>query len=338
MKFIDTVNITVTAGNGGNGCIHFRREKYEPKGGPDGGNGGFGGSIWIKVDPNLNTLVDYRFKKHILAKNGKNGKANNKTGKNGENCNIYVPIGTRIINSSTNEIIADLNTKKKKILIAKGGNPGIGNTKFKSSINRTPYQRTLGKIGETRFLKLQLILIADVGIIGLPNSGKSTLISSISSAKPKIASYPFTTLIPTLGTVYINQNQKFIIADIPGLIQGASKGLGLGTTFLEHVKKCHILLHLIDFFTDSKTIINNIRIIEKELKNYSYNLYNKPRWIIFNKIDNYKKKKEMNEKIKKIKEKIKNTKKIFFISAIEKMGTEQLCYSLFEYLKTIYSS
>ncbi|CAL4043082.1 GTPase ObgE/CgtA [Buchnera aphidicola (Takecallis arundicolens)] len=332
MKFIDQIEIQVTAGNGGNGCIHFRRAKFEPKGGPDGGNGGKGGDIWIKTDRNLNTLVDYRFNKHIIAENGYTGKSKNQSGKKGSDKTIYVPIGTRIINSITNEIIADLKYIHSKILIVKGGRKGIGNTRFRSSINRTPYKKTYGGTGETLHIKLELILIADVGIIGLPNSGKSTLVQSISQAKPKVGPYPFTTLIPTLGTVKLNNQDKFVIADIPGLIQGASYGIGLGIKFLQHIKRCHILLHLIDILEETKIIINNIYIIESELKKYSRNLYNKPIWLVFNKIDNCNTN-HIIQKIISIKNKISTKRKVFFISAIQNIGTKKLCNFLLKYLK-----
>ncbi|QCI27253.1 Obg family GTPase CgtA [Buchnera aphidicola] len=331
MKFIDQVKIKVIAGNGGNGCTHFRREKFEPKGGPDGGNGGDGGNIWIKTNRNLNTLIDYKFKKNIIAENGYPGKSKNRTGKKGSDIIIEVPIGTRIINNNTNEIIADLINYNSKILIAKGGKKGIGNTKFKSSINRTPYKNTLGKKGEVFDITLELILIADVGIIGLPNSGKSTLLKSISEAKPKISNYPFTTLIPNLGIVKINNKNNFIIADIPGLIKGASKGLGLGINFLQHIKRCQILLHLIDIFEKTNIIISNIKIIEIELKKYNKNLYNKPTCLVFNKIDYYDHKK-LIKKIYSINNKINTTKKIFFISAINNIGTKKLCNFLLNYL------
>ncbi|MCW5197180.1 Obg family GTPase CgtA [Buchnera aphidicola] len=331
MKFVDEVQIQVTAGKGGDGCIHFRREKYIPKGGPDGGNGGDGGNIWIKTDQNLNTLVDYKFKKKFFAHNGCPGKSKNQSGKKGSDIFLYVPIGTRIINYNTKEIICDLDNKKNIILIAKGGKKGIGNSKFKSSINRTPYYKTLGQKGETRFIILQLILISDVGVVGLPNSGKSTLIQSISHAKPKIGEYPFTTLIPCLGTVKIDQKNSFIIADIPGLIQGASHGLGLGVQFLRHLEKCHILLHVIDLLYNIQDIFNNIKIIEKELKKYNKTLYNKTRWLVFNKIDSLEKK-IIKEKIKIILKNIKK-KKIFFISALKKKGVKKIYQDLFQYLK-----
>ncbi|CAL4042988.1 GTPase ObgE/CgtA [Buchnera aphidicola (Phyllaphis fagi)] len=331
MKFIDEVQIQVTAGNGGDGCIHFRREKYIPKGGPDGGDGGNGGNVWIKTDPNLNTLSDYKFKKYFIAGHGQSGKGKNKSGKKGLDIFIKVPIGTRIINCHTKEKICDLNNKEDMILIVKGGWKGIGNSKFKSSTNRTPHQKTTGKKGETCLIILQLILIADVGIVGLPNSGKSTLVRSMSKAKPKIGAYPFTTLIPCLGTVQINSKESFVIADIPGLIQGASQGLGLGIQFLKHLEKCHILLHIVDLLPSIKIIFHNIKIIETELKQYNKQLYNKTRWLIFNKIDSLNTQ-EIKEKTEIILKTIKK-KKIFFISALKKYGTKIIYYNLSQYLK-----
>ncbi|WP_343182398.1 Obg family GTPase CgtA [Buchnera aphidicola] len=335
MKFIDQVTITVSAGNGGNGCTHFRREKFEPKGGPDGGNGGDGGNIWIQSNQNLNTLVDYRFNSLISSEDGEPGKSKNKSGKNGSDKIIYVPIGTRIINSETKEIIADLNKIGEKILVAKGGKKGIGNRKFRSSTNQAPYKHTNGRKGEKYTLTLQLLLIADVGIIGLPNAGKSTLMHAISNAKPKIGEYPFTTLIPTLGKVKIKKN-FFIIADIPGLIKGASHGSGLGIQFLQHIKKCRILLHLIDISLNKEIVIKNIKNIILEIRKYSREIYNKPIWIIFNKIDYYK---NQEEKIKKkiiyIKNKTKINRNYFFISAKKKKGTKNLCNKISEYLSFI---
>ncbi|CAL4322170.1 Obg family GTPase CgtA [Buchnera aphidicola] len=332
MKFVDQVKIKVTAGNGGDGCIHFRREKFEPKGGPDGGNGGNGGNIWIKIDHNLNTLVDYQFKKNIIANHGQVGQVNNKSGKNGSDIIIKVPIGTRIINYETKEIITDLNNINTQILIAKGGKKGIGNTKFKSSINRTPYQNTKGKKGEQLYIQLELMLIADVGIIGLPNSGKSTLIQAISNAKPKIGLYPFTTIIPTLGTVKLKNNKTFIVADIPGLIQGASHGIGLGIKFLKHIERCYILLHLVDISQKIENILNNIHIIQIELKKYSKYLYNKPTWLIFNKID-YNNENIIKKKITYIINKIKICKNFYYISAMKNIGTEKLCYQIVNFLE-----
>ncbi|XBC44202.1 MAG: Obg family GTPase CgtA [Buchnera aphidicola (Schlechtendalia peitan)] len=334
MKFLDQATIHIIAGNGGNGCISFRREKYIPKGGPDGGDGGNGGNVWLKANRNLNTLVDFRFIKIFQAQNGENGKNKNKSGKKGKDIIIPVPIGTKIIDNNTNEIIDDIVHDGQQILIAKGGWHGLGNTRFKSSVNRTPKKCTIGTLGEQRNIKLELVLLADVGTLGLPNSGKSTLVSSISSAKIKIANYPFTTLTPTLGSVKINTNDSFIIADIPGLIEGASQGRGLGIQFLKHLERCHLLLHVIDISIKNKFIIlNNIKIILKELKNYNTKLYEKPIWFIFNKIDLVNKKHTENI-IKFIKENIQiKTLYCYLISSITKKGIKTMCKDISYYIK-----
>lgn len=332
MKFIDQTIIQVIAGNGGNGCVNFRREKYIPKGGPDGGDGGNGGNIWLQSDNNLNTLIDLRFKKTFQAPHGENGSGKNCSGKKGSDIKIYVPVGTKIINYPTREIIGDLIKHKQKILIAKGGWHGLGNTRFKSSTNRTPRQRTLGSVGEKRDIQLELILIADVGTLGMPNAGKSTLVKSISGAKTKIANYPFTTLNPVLGSVN-TEGKKFIIADIPGIMQNASQGFGLGVRFLKHLERCKILLHIVDLCpTDHSNPVENIRIILNELKKYNISLYNKPRWLILNKIDLIK-----SSEIKKIIDKIKNFLKVeerfYLISSIKKIGVKKLCSDIAFYLQ-----
>ncbi|CAL4324263.1 GTPase ObgE/CgtA [Buchnera aphidicola (Protaphis terricola)] len=333
MKFIDQVIIQVIAGNGGDGCVNFRREKYIPKGGPDGGDGGDGGNVWIKSNNNLNTLVDFRFKKIFKAKNGENGSKKNCSGKKGDDITIYVPIGTKVINYQTRELICDLIKNKQKVLIAKGGWHGLGNTRFKSSTNRTPKKRTLGSIGEKRKIQLELLLIADVGTLGMPNAGKSTFVQNISNAKTKISDYPFTTLYPILGSVSI-KNKKFIIADIPGIILGASKGIGLGIHFLKHLERCKILLHIVDIHPrDNSNPIDNIKIVLSELKKYSKNLYKKPQLLILNKID------LINiEKIKKITKEIKsklNIKKPYYlISSLEKKGIKKLCSDITDHLKS----
>ncbi|WP_422667303.1 Obg family GTPase CgtA [Buchnera aphidicola] len=332
MKFIDQTKIQVIAGNGGNGCINFRREKYIPKGGPDGGDGGNGGNIWIKADNNLNTLIDLRFKKIFQAQHGQNGSGQNCSGKKGNDIIIKVPIGTRIINYQTREIIEDLINHKQKILIAKGGWHGLGNTRFKSSTNRTPRKRTLGTKGEKRDLQLELILIADVGTLGMPNAGKSTLVTKISSAKTKVAEYPFTTLYPTLGTV-ISHNKKFIIADIPGIMKDASQGIGLGIQFLKHLERCKLLLHIIDLAPiNGSCPINNINVVINELKKYSIKLYNKPKWFIFNKIDLLDPKK-LIKIVYKIVDQLQIKEKYYLISSVNKIGTQELCHSICKYLK-----
>lgn len=333
MKFIDQTIIEVIAGNGGNGCINFRREKYIPKGGPDGGDGGDGGSIWLEANNNLNTLIDLRFKKKFQAQNGQNGSGKKCSGKKGDDIKINVPVGTKVINYQTREVIADLTEDKQKILIAKGGWHGLGNARFKSSTNRTPRQRTLGTIGEKRDIQLELILIADVGTLGMPNAGKSTFVKTISGAKTKVADYPFTTLNPILGSVNIMNQKKFIIADIPGIIQGASNGSGLGIQFLKHLERCKILLHIVDLKPQNNSHpIENIQIVLQELKKYSMVLYNKPRWLIFHKIDLLSSD-ELNEKIQEIHNQLKIKEKYYCISSIKKIGVKKLCYDIFKYLK-----
>ncbi|QCI16057.1 Obg family GTPase CgtA [Buchnera aphidicola] len=333
MKFIDQTVIQVIAGNGGNGCINFRREKYIPKGGPDGGDGGDGGSVWLEANSNLNTLIDLRFKKIFKADNGENGLGRNCSGKKGKDIKIYVPIGTKIINHQTREIIGDLINHKQKILIAKGGWHGLGNTRFKSSTNQTPRKRTLGTIGEKRDIQLELRLIADVGTLGMPNVGKSTLVTNISGAKTKIADYPFTTLYPILGSVTTGSNNKFIIADIPGIIQGASEGAGLGIRFLKHLERCKLLLHIIDLTPQNNyNIIDNINLVLNELKKYSIELYDKPRWLVFNKIDLLSRKK-IDQIINEIKHTFKIRGKHYLISSKKQIGTKQLCNDIHQYLK-----
>lgn len=286
MKFIDEALIRVEAGDGGNGCVSFRREKYIPKGGPDGGDGGDGGDVYLIADENLNTLVDYRFEKRFAAGRGENGRSSNCTGHRGNDITLRVPVGTRAVDNDTKEIIGDLTEHNMKLLVAKGGYHGLGNTRFKSSVNRAPRQKTNGTPGEKRDLQLELMLLADVGMLGLPNAGKSTFIRAVSAAKPKVADYPFTTLVPSLGVVKVDANRSFVIADIPGLIEGASEGAGLGTRFLKHLERCRVLIHLVDILPiDESDPADNIAIIETELFQYSEKLADKPCWLVFNKID-----------------------------------------------------
>lgn len=332
MKFLDKTVIHVIAGNGGNGCVSFRREKYIPKGGPDGGNGGDGGNVWLKSERNLNTLIDFRFKKIFKAQNGNNGSNQKKSGKKGSDITIRIPIGTRVINNATNELIVDMINDQQRILIAKGGKHGLGNTRFKSSVNRTPRKYTKGMIGEKQELKLKLILLAHVGTLGLPNCGKSTLVKNISKAKTKIASYPYTTLAPILGTVKINDHKNFIIADLPGLIEGASNGIGLGSKFLSHLERCHLLLHIIDIsLIDPSNPINHILIITNELKNYNQLLYNKTRWLVFNKIDLINKT-EVHNRINLIFNILGKIKPYFLISAKKKIGINVMKNNIFKFL------
>ncbi|CAL4322317.1 GTPase ObgE/CgtA [Buchnera aphidicola (Periphyllus testudinaceus)] len=328
MKFIDEAIIKIKSGNGGDGIISFRREKNAPKGGPDGGDGGDGGSIWFQSNKNLNTLIDYTFQKIIKAENGESGKNRKKSGKKGKDKILSVPIGTKIINCYNNEIIKEFKYDKELFLLIKGGWHGLGNNRFKSPTNRTPRKRSLGKKGQEKTIKLELSLLADVGVLGLPNVGKSTFIKSISSAKPKIGNYLFTTLIPSLGVFFTKSKKKIVIADIPGIISGASKGAGLGLKFLKHLEKCKILLHIIDLSLNKyKEIVKNILIITKELKLYNKSLYKKKRWIVFNKSDLIEKN-QIKIKIKKILKKVKNIKKYYVISSITKNGINNLCKDL----------
>lgn len=286
MKFVDEAEITVEAGKGGNGCLSFRREKYIERGGPDGGDGGDGGSVFLQADSALNTLVDFRFQPRYRAESGKPGQGRNCTGRGGEDLLVKVPLGTSVIDVETEELIADLNQPGVPVMVAKGGFHGLGNTRFKSSTNRAPRKTTHGTPGEARTLQLQLRLVADVGLLGLPNAGKSTLIRSVSAAKPKVADYPFTTLVPNLGVVSLGLERSFVMADIPGLIEGASEGAGLGFRFLKHLSRTRLLLHLIDAMpVDGSDPVANARSIIGELENFSPTLASKERWLVINKVD-----------------------------------------------------
>ncbi|ASK78282.1 GTPase ObgE [Paraphotobacterium marinum] len=335
MKFVDEAKIKVSAGDGGNGVVSFRREKYIPKGGPDGGDGGDGGDVYMVADENLNTLIDFRYERFYSAQRGENGRGGNCTGKRGEDVILKVPVGTRARDEDTGEIIADLTNHGTKKMVAKGGFHGLGNTRFKSSVNRAPRQRSMGTEGEVRNLELELLLLADVGVLGLPNAGKSTFIDSVSAAKPKIADYPFTTLVPKLGVVKVDTNSSYVIADIPGLINGASKGLGLGMQFLKHLERCRVLLHFIDLYPfDQTDPVENAEIILNEIRQYSEALYEKPRILVFNKIDLLSAE-ETDSIIKSVINKLDYDGKFFKISAVTKEGIKDLNYFLIETLKNI---
>ncbi|WP_343183914.1 Obg family GTPase CgtA [Buchnera aphidicola (Ceratovacuna keduensis)] len=330
MKFFDEILIYVKSGNGGNGCTSFRREKFVPKGGPDGGDGGDGGNVWIKSDFNINTLVKYNFKKIFKAENGYNGKKKKCSGKKGKDIYINVPLGTKIIDIKKKKILIDITKKKQKFLLIKGGKKGLGNYRFKSSTNRSPLKHTKGKKGKKLKIKLQLTILAEVGTLGLPNSGKSTLVRNISNSKTKIGTYPFTTIYPNLGVFFKNKKKYFTIADLPGIIYGASNGIGLGIQFLKHLERCKILLHIVDFsLKKNSNIINNINVIKNEIKKYNKNILHKPIWIVLNKIDKIDYKKKIN--IINLKNKIKE--KLFFISAKYKKGTNKLCKNIIKFLK-----
>lgn len=334
MKFVDEVEIRVEAGDGGSGVVSFRREKFVPDGGPDGGDGGDGGSIFIEADENLNTLIDYQFERFYKAERGSNGQGRNCTGKKGQDLTLKVPVGTRIIDVDTQESLGDLTKHGQVALVAKGGFHGLGNTRFKSSTNRAPRKRTTGTPGEIRNLRLELLLLADVGLLGMPNAGKSTFIRSVSAAKPKVADYPFTTLVPNLGVVRLESNKSFVVADIPGLIEGAAEGAGLGIRFLKHLERCRVLLHIIDIMpVDGSNPVDNAEIILEELEKYSEKLYNKPKWIVFNKVDLLLED-EAEELCSELAEML-GAEKFYKISAFNKLGTEQLCYDLAELLESM---
>ncbi|MEE7546428.1 GTPase ObgE [Xanthomonas sp. Kuri4-1] len=290
MKLVDEAEIQVIAGNGGNGCVGFRREKFIPLGGPDGGDGGGGGSVWVVADENLNTLVDFRHERIFKAQRGENGMGRQMYGKAGEDRVITVPVGTVIMNVDTDEVIGDLTQHGDRLLVAKGGKGGLGNMHFKSSVNRAPRQALPGEEGEQRVLKLELKLLADVGLLGFPNAGKSTLIRAVSAATPKVADYPFTTLYPNLGVVSVEAHRSFVIADVPGLIEGAADGAGLGTQFLRHLQRTRLLLHLVDISpmeggVEGVSPADQVRTIERELERHDPELLDKPRWLVLNKAD-----------------------------------------------------
>lgn len=335
MKFVDEAEIRVEAGDGGNGCISFRREKYIPKGGPDGGDGGDGGDVFLLADENLNTLIDYRFERFHRAERGENGKGKNCTGKRGNDLEVRVPVGTRAVDCDTDEVIGDLTRHGQRLMVAKGGYHGLGNTRFKSSVNRAPRKKTNGTQGEIRNLRLELMLLADVGMLGMPNAGKSTFIRAVSAAKPKVADYPFTTLVPNLGVVRVGAHRNFVIADIPGLIEGAAEGAGLGIRFLKHLERCRVLLHMIDIMpADNSDPVENAVTILSELERYSPELADKPRWLVFNKLD-LMLPEEAEAKCKEIAEALDWQGPIYQISAFNKDGTEGLCNDILEFLDSL---
>ncbi len=332
MKFVDEVEIRVEAGDGGNGCVSFRKEKYIEYGGPNGGDGGDGGDVYLIADESLNTLIDYRFERFHRAKRGENGRSRDCTGKSSDDLLLKVPVGTRCIDVDTGEQIGDLTHKDQKLLVAKGGWHGLGNTRFKSSTNRAPRQKTDGTLGEIRNLKLELLLLADVGLLGLPNAGKSTLIRSVSAAKPKVADYPFTTLVPNLGVVRLDSQRSFVIADIPGLIEGAAEGAGLGTQFLKHLERCRILLHIIDVMpADGSDPLENAKMIISELERHNEKLANKPRWIVFNKLDLLLED-EAKELTDSIITELNWQGEVCSISAFNKLGTQDLCQKVMTFI------
>ncbi|HJW25268.1 MAG TPA: GTPase ObgE [Rhodocyclaceae bacterium] len=340
MKFIDEAKIYVKAGDGGNGVATFRREKYIPMGGPDGGDGGKGGSIYAIADRNINTLVDYRYTRKFLAQRGENGRGSDCYGAGGEDIVLRMPVGTVISDLNTEEVIADLDQHDKKVLIAKGGKGGLGNIHFKSSTNRAPRKCTKGESGDELELKLELKVLADVGLLGLPNAGKSTLIRSISAARPKVADYPFTTLHPNLGVVRVDANKSFVVADVPGLIEGAADGAGLGIRFLKHLQRTRILLHLVDIAPldpEADPVRDAVAIVQ-ELDKYSPELAEKPRWLVLNKLDlipEDEREERIQDFLKAYKKASKYDGPYFPIAAISGEGTKPLIYAVHEALEKI---
>lgn len=334
MKFIDEAIIQVLAGKGGDGVASFRREKFIPKGGPDGGDGGRGGSVFAIADRNINTLIDYRFARIHRAKNGQNGQGSDRYGKSAEDIVLRVPVGTLIKDSTTGETIADLVRDQQKVLLAKGGEGGIGNLHFKSSTNRAPRQFTYGEPGQEFELKLELKVLADVGLLGMPNAGKSTLIRAVSAARPKVADYPFTTLQPNLGMVRIDQNRSFVMADIPGLIEGAAEGVGLGHHFLKHLSRTRLLLHVVDMMppNEDTDLVHEARALVKELQKYDESLYQKPRWLVLNKTDMMPAENRA-ELCRQFVEKLGWKDKYFIISALTGEGCKSLTYAIMDYLE-----
>jgi GTP-binding protein len=333
MKFIDEAKIEVIAGDGGNGVASFCREKFRPFGGPDGGDGGKGGTIWAVADRNINTLVDFRYSKLHKARDGENGRGSDCYGKGADDVMLRMPVGTLITDYESGEIVADLTEHGETALLAKGGEGGWGNIHFKTSTNRAPRQKTEGKPGERRELRLELKVLADVGLLGIPNAGKSTFITAVSNARPKIADYPFTTLHPNLGVVRVSHEKSFVIADIPGLIEGAAEGAGLGHQFLRHLQRTRLLLHIVDLapFEDTVDPVKEAKAIVKELKKYDESLHEKPRWLVLNKLDMVPE----EERKKRVKEFVKRfgwKGPVFEISALTREGCEDLVTAIYDYL------
>ncbi len=333
MKFVDEAKISVEAGKGGNGACSFLRLKFEPLGGPDGGNGGDGGSIYLRADESINTLVDYRYVHTYKARNGEGGRGTNSAGKAGDDLYLRVPVGTMIYDEDTDELIADLATNGAEACVAKGGRHGIGNAAFKSSINRSPRRTIPGQEGERRRLRLELKVLADIGLVGLPNAGKSTLITAMSAARPKIADYPFTTLYPNLGVVSVSRYRSFVIADLPGLIEGAAEGAGLGIRFLKHVSRTGLLFHVVDVLpVDESDPVANVIAIANELGKYNEELLQKERWLILNKIDLLPSD-QVDSHCAEIVKRLNWTGKVFKISGVAREGLDLLAQQAMSYLE-----
>lgn len=337
MKFVDEAIISVHAGKGGDGCLSFRREKYIPHGGPDGGDGGDGGSVFLHATSHLNTLIDFRYKRIYKARNGEGGMGKNRRGKSAQDLVVEVPLGTVVFDRDTGEQIGDLTEEGQRLCVAKGGFHGIGNARFKSSVNRAPRQTTKGTLGESRDLKLELKLLADVGLLGLPNAGKSTFIKAVSNATPKVADYPFTTLHPQLGVVRVEEYRSFVVSDIPGLIEGAHTGAGLGIRFLKHLSRTQLLLHMVDISNDMQDPVESITTITKELELYSADLHAKDRWLVFNKSDMLDKG-ELDNRVQAVIKALDWSGPVYCISALSRQGTQQLCYDLLESIESQHSA
>ena len=339
MKFVDEAFIDIIAGDGGNGCVSFRHEKYKEFGGPNGGDGGRGGHVYAVADASLNTLVDFRFSRRHEARRGEHGMGSDMFGAAGDDITLKMPVGTLLIDAETNDVLYELLNPGEVIMIAKGGDGGFGNMRFKSAINRAPRQKTPGWLGERKNLKLELKVLADVGLLGMPNAGKSTLISAISNARPKIADYPFTTLHPNLGVVRVAAEQSFVVADVPGLIEGAAEGAGLGHQFLRHLQRTRLLLHMIDLapFDDAVDPVAQAKAITLELKKYDPELFDKPRWLVLNKLDMV----PNDERAARVKDFVKRFKykgPVFEISALNREGCEGLVRAIYDHLQAQFQS
>lgn len=336
MKFVDEASIHVEAGKGGNGTLSFRKEKFVAKGGPDGGDGGDGGSVFLVGDENLNTLIDYRFQPKYQAEHGEKGGPKNCTGAKGVDLFLPVPVGTTVIDIDTEEVFGDLTEHGQQLKVAQGGFHGLGNTRFKSSTNRVPRKTTPGSEGEKRNLKLELKVLADVGMLGLPNAGKSSFIRAVSSAKPKVADYPFTTLVPNLGVVKVQQHRSFVIADIPGIIEGAAEGAGLGVRFLKHLTRCRLLLHMVDMApVDDSNPADNVRVIINELEKFSPTLHSRDRWLLLNKIDLLPPD-EVEARCEALVKELNWTGPVFRVSALHQQGTAALSGQVMDHLEAIW--
>ncbi|WP_066153420.1 Obg family GTPase CgtA [Hydrogenophaga pseudoflava] len=337
MKFVDEATIDVAAGDGGNGCASFRHEKYKEFGGPDGGDGGRGGHVYALADASLNTLVDFRYTRRFEAQRGEHGKGSDMFGVKGDDIVLKMPVGTIISDAETGEVLFELLQPGEQITIAKGGDGGFGNMHYKSSTNRAPRQKTPGWPGERRTLKLELKVLADVGLLGMPNAGKSTLIAAISNARPKIADYPFTTLHPNLGVVRVGPEKSFVVADVPGLIEGASEGAGLGHQFLRHLQRTRLLLHLVDVapFDDTVDPVQQAKAIAAELKKFDPELYAKPRWLVLNKLDMVPAE-ERESRVKDIVKRLKHKGPVFEISALTREGCELLVQKIYAHIAKVH--